>query len=427
MTSERPTVRTWVVHLARAVLIAAVAGVLAFGGSFALEPTYTASTRVLVRARDATLLSGSGERVGNQAGVFDATLARQLVDTEAALLSSQTLAERVVDELKLDTSRPARGAVGTSIRAVMGFLAHGFYKEPSDRDAAINEVRAGLAANPVKDSYVLEIDASAGTAKRSAAIANSAANALVDISRDRSRGDAAARVDVLQREVREAGQRQADATKALADARAAAGVSSTGVPSRPLTADVDNQLKELDAAQGVATATVRGVQGDLNAALANSQDQRVELTRLDDAKAPTYPVKPLRILYLIMGGFCGLVVAGAISYRSLSRAGMLSTWTDGSTTGPSRGMPGEELRASNGNAKTPAMVMAAVGAGPPSAAASHTAPPKRVARREAAPSVSDLGDGDADARPAKRSPRRATPATPARPRRTTPPEAAPDA
>src|SRR5687768_7238132 len=76
--------RWWPIVIAVVVLTA----VLAYAASFLITPTYSSSTRVLVRARDARFLTSTGEDLASRPGAIDTVPPRSLNQTLAGLATS---------------------------------------------------------------------------------------------------------------------------------------------------------------------------------------------------------------------------------------------------------------------------------------------------------------------------------------------------
>src|SRR5579859_5528594 len=124
-------------HWWRVPAIGLLAAIIAYLASFAVPATYGSATKLLIRGRDTTVLSSTGQDLTNQPGVVDSTLAKALSETQSALLGSRTVAEQVVDRLHL-ADKPnetgvvhaLKGALAGTIKRTRAYLTHGFYKEP---------------------------------------------------------------------------------------------------------------------------------------------------------------------------------------------------------------------------------------------------------------------------------------------------------
>jgi uncharacterized protein involved in exopolysaccharide biosynthesis len=202
------------------VIVAIGAMVIAYGGSYLFSPSYSSTTKILVRAREARFLTSTGQDLSNQPGVIDSSLAKSLSETNAGLIKSREVAERVVTELKLDKPKPDDGSILTAAYSALkqafnvakALVLHGFYAEPSSPfEGAVVSTQNQLDATPIKDSYLIEVRASANDPKLAAAMADAAANALLDVSRARFQQDAQTYRDFLKDRVDAA---QADVTAA---------------------------------------------------------------------------------------------------------------------------------------------------------------------------------------------------------------------
>lgn len=199
-------------------IVAVAAGVVSFMASYLLTPHYSSTTRVLVRARAATILSSKGQDLSNTQ-VFDSTLGKPLGQTHAEMLKTRVLAERVVADLKLD-QRPVdqsmyaqvKGGVRKVVRVASDVLVHGYYTEPTRYDGTVTDVYQNLEGKPLKDSYVIEVTASADDPVLAAAIADSATKNLISLSNERFQKEAARYRDFLKGQVDRA-QGQVDATE----------------------------------------------------------------------------------------------------------------------------------------------------------------------------------------------------------------------
>lgn len=409
----------------RVPVTALLAGALAFMGSYALSPQYASSTRLLVRARDTTFLTTTGQSLSNQPGVVDSSLATALADTQSALLDSRTVASMVVDQLHLDRPKPVAhsglGAVAyglhNAITKIKAFAVHGMYRVPNAHDAAVDQVFASLDAKQLTTSYVVELTASAANAALAQSIANAAASALVTVSQQRFRDEAAAYRDYLKGQLATATGQQTAAAKAVSDYDQAHGIipgSSADILSQSTADSLRQQLTSADASlrgaqaalasletslktvqstdssttnvttgrsstsidqtgpsssyeslvestkQAAANVAAMQAQRDsiaaalspssaasqsitdptlaaLNQTLTNANSEvttlssqyqtavvnagtnTVDVTRVDQADLPTYPFRPVRTLYLILGAFFGGLVGFFVSYFKSGR------------------------------------------------------------------------------------------------------------
>ncbi|MGH2704374.1 MAG: GumC family protein [Actinomycetota bacterium] len=254
--------------------IAVLAAMVAYSASFVIGPTYEASTRLLIRGRDATFLTTTGESLSNQPGVVDSTLAKALGETLSALISTRRVAELVVDDLNLDAPRPpetsplkmVRSAFKTVYAHVRAWIQYGFYAKPSARRAAVEEVYLGLEAEPIKESYVIELTGKASEPGRAAAIADSGAEALVKVGAQRFRDDAQAYRDFLRDQAERAGQEQAQATEALRQYRESHGITDLSLEVLLDTGSVEKireELRDADVSLSAARAELTALENSL--------------------------------------------------------------------------------------------------------------------------------------------------------------------
>jgi uncharacterized protein involved in exopolysaccharide biosynthesis len=192
------------------VLAGVLAAVVAYGASYLFTPSYSATGRVLVRARETRFLTSTGQDLKSQPGALDSNLVKSLTQTNSSLIKGRSVAEEIVRELQLDRARPVDESILGRIRSfakqvrgvVTAYVRYGFYQEPaSPFDAAVGEVIENLQVNPIKDSYLIEVKASADDPRLAAAIADAAARALVRVSEERFAQDAATHRDFLKGQV----------------------------------------------------------------------------------------------------------------------------------------------------------------------------------------------------------------------------------
>lgn len=258
----------------RVPVLALLVGLIAYVGSFIVPPTYTASSRILIRGRDTTVLNSNGESLANQPGVVDSQLAVTLADTQAGLLANRAIAERIVDELDLDVREDKSGPIATLRKAfaatykrTKAILTHGFYEEVDDRTAAVAAVQAGLGAKQVNDGFVLEVGALYDDPEKVAAIANLAADLLVESTDSRFRAESAAYRDFLGVRVDDANAAEQTARKALSDYKAANGIVTTPEEDAQLLrqseSDLTIQIRQTQAELAAAQARVSSLRRDL--------------------------------------------------------------------------------------------------------------------------------------------------------------------
>jgi uncharacterized protein involved in exopolysaccharide biosynthesis len=293
-------------------------------------------------------------------------------------------------------------------------------------------VYQGLQAEPIKESYVIELTGNASEPGLAAAIADSAADALVKVSGQRFRDDAEAYRDFLKDQAERAGQEQARATEALRQYKESHGISdlnlevllgtgsvekireelrdadvslsaaraeltafenslsrtsatdasvsqiqtgrgtteikntSGSTTYQQLKASRDNKRGEVAALEAKREALQRAIDSTAAPALTqeeaelrrlelrfsiasnqledlstryqqaavNSENPRVEVTRIDKATAPTYPSAPQRHIYLLLGGLVGAIAGFLVMWRRGELAFLAVSDGPPPTTGP---------------------------------------------------------------------------------------------
>ena len=147
--------RWWVIVLTTLIVLG---GALGFG--FSRKPTYLASTQVLLDLGATNPVSGPA---------LPAAMMQAYLSTQVEILTSQKVALRVVDALGLTDSPETVAA---------------WQKETQGRGAIRQWVADGLLrrldVRPTRDSSVLSITATAGTAASAASIANAFGQAYVE-------------------------------------------------------------------------------------------------------------------------------------------------------------------------------------------------------------------------------------------------------
>jgi len=205
-----PGVQVLTRHWRFIVIASLLAALVAYGSSYLLTPSYSATGRVLVRARETRFLTSTGQDLKAQPGALDSNLVKSLTQTNSSLIKGRSVAEEIVRELQLDRARTVDDSILGRVRSfvkqvrnvVTAYVRYGFYQEPaSPFDAAVSDVIDNLQVNPIKDSYLIEVKASADDARLAAAISDAAARALVRLSEERFAQDAATHRDFMKAQV----------------------------------------------------------------------------------------------------------------------------------------------------------------------------------------------------------------------------------
>jgi uncharacterized protein involved in exopolysaccharide biosynthesis len=275
-------------HWKLIAITAVLAAVLAYGVSYLFAPTYGATSRVLVRARETRFLTATGQDLKSQPGVVDSTLAKSLTQTNSGLVKGRAVAEEVVKALKLDQPRPVDDSIFGGIRSAMktvrnwavALVKYGFYREQSSPyEAAVADVQESLVATPVKDSYLIEIKATADRPELAAAIADAAAHALVRVSQERFKTDSAAYTQFLKGQVDEA---QTAVNKAQQDIQT--------YKEQQKIVDVTEELKLSAGTQETIREMLRTTIVDLDSAKAELQAISQSISRVSATETSTSTV-----------------------------------------------------------------------------------------------------------------------------------------
>ena len=283
MTAKSFLTRYW-----RVPVVAVLGALIAFGGSFLVDPSYQSTTRLLIRGRESSFLTNTGTDLSKQPGVVDASLAKSLAETQAGLVSSREVATRVVDDLSLDQPKAnksgpvatlARGAAWTYSH-VKAWVTFGMYRQAERREKAIATVQGNVTGHQLgttsggatgqPSSYVFEITAEGDSPEQARAIANSSANALVAVSQERFRQDSQNYADSLQSQVTQA---NAGVGKAAADV-------STYKIAHNISALDDQLVNNAKNASDLA-AQVSQTEADLSAAQASTGSLQASLDTTD--------------------------------------------------------------------------------------------------------------------------------------------------
>jgi uncharacterized protein involved in exopolysaccharide biosynthesis len=270
----------------RIMAVATIGALLAFAGSFLVEPTYSSSTRLLIHSRDATLLTSTGQDLSAQPGVIDSTLAQSLASTYAGIATSRAVAVSVVDTLGL-ADRPKKtgpiaaveGALAWVYRCGKAVITSGFCAAVDPHEKAVLAVQKGIAVSPLgtnagstagtTGSYVLEVQASGTTAVEAKKVTDAVADALVRSSSTRFAADSAKNVATLKGLVADA-QTEVDARgKALAEFQTENGISAA------------------DSQQHLSAATNESIRSDLIKAQASQADLKAQLAAVARALKST--------------------------------------------------------------------------------------------------------------------------------------------
>lgn len=266
-------------HWGVIVLVTLLSGVIAFGASFLWSPRYLGVNHVLVRVREARILSATGEDLSKQPTVIDTSIAKSVAQTHSNLLTSRDLAERVVKDLNLDQRQQdqtffaqLRRFFKDAYRTGVDLIRYGYHAEPTPYEGAVVNVQTSLEGRPVKDSYVVQIRASADDPQLAAAIADSASKNLIAMSAERAQHDSDRHAQFLKDQVARLQAQVRAAETAVQQYKEQQGITDVGEAIR-LDVQAEQTLR----------ASARDTEADLAAATAERETLEAELRRV----APT--------------------------------------------------------------------------------------------------------------------------------------------
>ncbi len=273
-------------HWGTIAIVAVLSAVVAFGGSFLWSPRYLAIDNVLVRVREARLLTSTGEDLTKQPTVVDSSVAKAVAQTHSNLLASRTLAERVVKDLQLDQRKPDESFVGMlrsafkqTYRFIVDVVRYGYHAEPSAYEGAVINVQTSVEGRPIKDSYLIEIRASADNAQLAAAIAESATKNLIALNQERAQQDSLNHLEFLKEQSDRLAAGVRGAEKAVQQYKDEQGIT-----------DVSETIRLDVQASQTLQATIRDTEAQLAAARAELDVLRSQLQRLAATETTTSSV-----------------------------------------------------------------------------------------------------------------------------------------
>lgn len=188
------------------VVAPVIAAVLALAATY-LFTKYTARTTVQVFALDADpRVTNLRLENGQAAPPVDSTNASQIV-TESAIqqITSRSNATKVVQELHLDQPRQIHNpidwlkSVGRKTKRVLWDLArYGAYRTKPPFDAAVDAVQGSLSAAQIKNTYTVQVTASASSPAVARDIANTAVQKYIEDARQQRGAYLASRTRFLE-------------------------------------------------------------------------------------------------------------------------------------------------------------------------------------------------------------------------------------
>ncbi|HLI43120.1 MAG TPA: Wzz/FepE/Etk N-terminal domain-containing protein [Acidimicrobiales bacterium] len=249
-------------------VIAIVAALLAYAISFFFSATYEAQTSLLIRSASQSNLS-TVSTAGSPSPVVNGTdLASALTDTQSALLNTTTVAADVVHSLHLMKHPVPSGGffhkIKQGLKDLWDLFRYGKVPHEPLYQAEVANVYNSISSNEVTSSYVLQLDAKAGNPKLAAAIANAAANALVQVANQQFRSQSTQLASALDRELQAAARTDRNAAAALSSFETTHDVS-VSMLSSGTASQRSSELSSVDATLHADEAKLQAAQSELTA------------------------------------------------------------------------------------------------------------------------------------------------------------------
>lgn len=299
-TRESPLLALWQIAMRWRLLIAAsVVGAILLGlfATFVAEREYTASTRIQIDRATGNVVNFEGVEP-------DTRNDWEFYETQYKLLESRSLAEKVVDDLALDSDTTFLSGDDEAAAEDLAELS-----DAERRDLAVAMVQGGTSIEPVTGSSVVDIVHVSTKPEDAARIANSYAESFIEQNLERRYEATAYARDFLKERLEATRARLEESERAAADYAAREGIvrtSSATDADRRETLTVE-KLARLSAELSSATAARVQAQSDFEAnrggraaasALTNStiselrrqrSELRGELSKLESDFGPEYP------------------------------------------------------------------------------------------------------------------------------------------
>lgn len=240
-------------HYRLILILTILTAIVALGVAFASSPKYHGTASVLVRAGETRMFRTGGQNINPS----DVVAVRTIGDTEVAMFKTRAIAEKVVQQLQLDQRKPPEG-IFSQIKGMarkywamaIAIIKYGEYKEATPYEAAVAQVNNGISVKLYKDSYMMVVDAVASEPELAAAIANTAADAFVEYTREVYGGEATRYREFVEKEFRQAEADLRESQAALRNYKQQQGISSLDEEVKLSLASIENArqlLKETDA------------------------------------------------------------------------------------------------------------------------------------------------------------------------------------
>lgn len=269
----------------RLLAAAGVVGcLLATAAAYVLPERFESDTSILIRPRRVPTTTPSSSAMMDYPVSFNIPV-DSMSKTYAQIMTSEAVATRVVDLLRLDMLTPprdprwwvrfaqvARDDVKIALVRTWEFLRYGRIERKTPYREAVDNVLAGIKAEPVTDTFLFSLKASARDPKLAAIIANTAATVFIEYTRR-------ARIDEESTGARDIAERMTTVRRQLEDARTKLQAFGDGTSAASLDHQLQLEMDELSKLAADREETVR----ELAAARAESDTLRRQISSQDAA------------------------------------------------------------------------------------------------------------------------------------------------
>lgn len=338
-------------HAMLVVRVAVLSALIALLASYVYSEKYEATTILQLRAgQPGTTLSN--QETAAFLGADDPY--ETLAETNAKLIESRQVAQRVVEMLDLDeptaeqtSADTAKRWIKRTVKDTWTYLRHGYIRQADELTGAVGEVEKAVTVQAVRPTYLLAVSAQASDPELAAQIANTTVEAFTAIRRETLEAENNELLVSVDGRLSEKKNALAAAQQALTEFRVREDVASlpeevasriqgiveleiaktrTGSVSRVSQTAANAQIDEyavylervpaiqmeLDALRmdaDAASADYQAVLGERQAAAREAITYQGEISIVDKAYPPLYPIGPIRIYWAGLAALVGLLFA----------------------------------------------------------------------------------------------------------------------
>jgi len=175
---------------------ALVGGLLALSATYVLSEKFEATTEVLIRPRRVSTPDQAAKQILDYPVSFNIPV-DTMSKTYAQIMASEVIAIRVIQALGLDTLTPprdprwwvrtiktARDYAKLGVVRTWEFLRYGRIEQQDPYREIVENVMDGIEASPIADTFLFSLTGKARDAELAAHIANAAADAFIEYTRE---------------------------------------------------------------------------------------------------------------------------------------------------------------------------------------------------------------------------------------------------